>query len=92
MREVLDIDIRFCVSQIFINNEWHKSVSGKTFQTLDPRTEEPIADVQEGDKARREGERDRGTGEEWEFDREREGGGKRKGRCGERGERERRGG
>ncbi|KAF0309229.1 Aldehyde dehydrogenase, mitochondrial [Amphibalanus amphitrite] len=36
---------------IFINNEWHKSVSGKTFQTLDPRTGEPIADVQEGDKA-----------------------------------------
>ena len=39
--------------QIFINNEWHKSVSGKTFQTLDPRTGEPIADVQEGDKVRR---------------------------------------
>lgn len=37
--------------QIFINNEWHPSVSGKTFATVNPATEEVIAEVQEGDKA-----------------------------------------
>ena len=36
---------------IFINNEWHTSVSGKTFPTLNPATGEPIIQVQEGDKA-----------------------------------------
>ena len=36
---------------IFINNEWHNSVSGKTFPTLNPATGEPIIQVQEGDKA-----------------------------------------
>lgn len=36
--------------QIFINNEWHKSSSGKTFKTLDPATGQVIAEVQEGDK------------------------------------------
>ncbi|PNF20742.1 Aldehyde dehydrogenase, mitochondrial [Cryptotermes secundus] len=35
---------------IFINNEWHKSSSGKTFKTLDPATGEVITEVQEGDK------------------------------------------
>lgn len=34
-----------------MNNEWHKSKSGKTFQTFNPSTEKVIADVQEGDKA-----------------------------------------
>ncbi|OWF44075.1 retinal dehydrogenase 1-like [Mizuhopecten yessoensis] len=38
-------------TQIFINNEFVNSVSGKTFPTLDPCTEEKIADIQEGDKA-----------------------------------------
>ncbi|CAH1277387.1 ALDH1A1 [Branchiostoma lanceolatum] len=38
-------------TQIFINNEWHNSVSGKTFSTFNPATEEKLADVQEGDKA-----------------------------------------
>jgi len=38
------------VLQIFINNEWHKSSSGKTFKTLDPSTGQVIAEVQEGDK------------------------------------------
>jgi hypothetical protein len=38
------------VLQIFINNEWHKSSSGKTFKTLDPATGQIIAEVQEGDK------------------------------------------
>lgn len=37
----------FCL-QIFINNEWHKSNSGKTFPTINPSTGEVIADVQEG--------------------------------------------
>jgi len=38
------------VLQIFINNEWHKSSSGKTFKTFDPSTGQVIAEVQEGDK------------------------------------------
>lgn len=38
-------------TEIFINNSFHKSVSGKTFPVLNPATEEKIADVQEGDKA-----------------------------------------
>lgn len=38
------------VLQIFINNEWHKSSSGKTFKTFDPATGQVIAEVQEGDK------------------------------------------
>ena len=37
--------------QIFINNEWHDSVSGKTFPTINPCTGETICDVAEGDKA-----------------------------------------
>jgi len=36
---------------IFINNEWQEAASGKTFPTINPATEEVIADVQEGDKA-----------------------------------------
>ncbi|RWS20817.1 aldehyde dehydrogenase X-like protein, partial [Leptotrombidium deliense] len=38
-------------TQIFINNEWRNSVSGKTFPTINPATGEKICDVQEGDKA-----------------------------------------
>ena len=38
------------VLQIFINNEWRKSSSGKTFKTFDPATGQIIAEVQEGDK------------------------------------------
>lgn len=38
-------------THIFINNEFHKSVSGKTFPTVNPVTEEVICHVQEGDKA-----------------------------------------
>ncbi len=40
----------FQILQIFINNEWQESASGKTFPTINPATEEKIADVQEGDK------------------------------------------
>ncbi|XP_077494995.1 aldehyde dehydrogenase, mitochondrial-like [Amblyomma americanum] len=36
--------------QIFINNEFVDSVSGKTFPTYNPATGAKIADVQEGDK------------------------------------------
>lgn len=42
-------EIKF--KQIFINNEWCDSVSGKTFPTVNPCTGENICDVQEGDKA-----------------------------------------
>lgn len=35
--------------QIFINNDWEKSASGKTFQTINPSTGKVITDIQEGD-------------------------------------------
>ncbi|GFR15960.1 retinal dehydrogenase 2 [Trichonephila clavata] len=38
-------------TELFINNEWHPSVSGKTFPVFNPATGEQIADVQEADKA-----------------------------------------
>uniref|UniRef100_A0A9J8B8L6 Aldehyde dehydrogenase 1 family, member A2 n=1 Tax=Cyprinus carpio carpio TaxID=630221 RepID=A0A9J8B8L6_CYPCA len=38
-------------TKIFINNEWHDSVSGKVFSTYNPTTGEKICDVQEADKA-----------------------------------------
>ena len=37
--------------KLFIDNEFVDSVSGKTFPTLDPSTEEVICHVAEGDKA-----------------------------------------
>ena len=37
--------------QIFIDNEWHRSKSGKTFPTINPTTGETIAEVQEGGAA-----------------------------------------
>lgn len=37
-------------TQIFINNEWHNSKSGKTFKTINPTTEEVITTVQHGCK------------------------------------------
>ena len=39
----------FC-SQIFINNEWQDSVSGKVFPVYNPATGEQICEVQEADK------------------------------------------
>lgn len=36
--------------QIFINNEWHNSVSGKKFPVFNPATEEKLCEVEEGDK------------------------------------------
>lgn len=37
--------------KIFINGEWHNSVSGKTFPTINPTNGKLITEVQEGDKA-----------------------------------------
>ncbi|KAK6130588.1 hypothetical protein DH2020_035680 [Rehmannia glutinosa] len=41
-------EIKF--TKLFINGEFIDSISGKTFETIDPRTEEVIAKVAEGDK------------------------------------------
>ncbi|XP_059169587.1 aldehyde dehydrogenase, mitochondrial-like [Physella acuta] len=38
-------------AKIFINNEFVNAVSGKTFATINPTTEEVICEVAEGDKA-----------------------------------------
>lgn len=38
-------------TQCFIGGRWVDSVSGKTFETLNPATEEPITQVAEGDQA-----------------------------------------
>ncbi|KAG8224103.1 hypothetical protein J437_LFUL001797 [Ladona fulva] len=38
-------------TQIFVNNEWYNSKSGKTFKTFNPANGQVIADVQEADKA-----------------------------------------
>jgi acyl-CoA reductase-like NAD-dependent aldehyde dehydrogenase len=37
-------------TQLFINNEFVNSVSGKTFPTINPATGDVICDLQEGDK------------------------------------------
>ena len=37
--------------KLFINNEWHDSVSGKTFPTINPCDGQVICEVAEGDKA-----------------------------------------
>lgn len=36
--------------QIFINNEWQDSVSGKVFPVYNPATGEQLCEVQEADK------------------------------------------
>ncbi|XP_040216961.1 aldehyde dehydrogenase X, mitochondrial [Rana temporaria] len=41
-------DVRY--TKLFINNEWHNAVSGRTFPTVDPSTGEIIAHVAEADK------------------------------------------
>lgn len=38
------------LQQVFINNNFVDSVSGKTFPTVNPATGEKICDVAEGDK------------------------------------------
>jgi len=44
-------DLKVEFTQIFINNEFINSASGKVFPTLNPTTGEKIVDVQEGDQA-----------------------------------------
>nr|AAB32754.2 acetaldehyde dehydrogenase [Mus musculus] len=44
-------DLKIQHTKIFINNEWHNSVSGKKFPVLNPASEEVICQVEEGDKA-----------------------------------------
>lgn len=41
-----------CILQLFINNEWQDSVSGKVFPTYNPATGEQICEVQEADKVK----------------------------------------
>lgn len=48
-RPILSPEIKH--TGIFINNEFRKSASGKTFETVNPATEEVICRVEEGDKA-----------------------------------------
>jgi len=43
------VDVKY--TQLFINNEFVNSVNGKTFESIDPSTEEVICQVQEADKA-----------------------------------------
>ncbi|XP_050770298.1 aldehyde dehydrogenase 1A1-like [Gymnogyps californianus] len=38
------------IPKIFVNNEWHDSVSGKKFQIFNPANEEEICQIEEGDK------------------------------------------
>ena len=38
-------------TKLLIDGQWRDSVSGKTFETINPATEEVIAEVAEGDKA-----------------------------------------
>jgi len=42
-------------TQCFIGGQWVPAVSGKTFETINPATEEVLAEVAEGDAASREG-------------------------------------
>ncbi|GJQ68946.1 Aldh [Trypoxylus dichotomus] len=45
------ISPRISHTGIFYNNEWHKAKGGQTFQTINPATDEVIANVQKGEKA-----------------------------------------
>lgn len=36
--------------KLFINNEWHKSSTGKVFPTVDPATGKVTADIQQSGK------------------------------------------
>jgi hypothetical protein len=47
---VLVIHKRLFLLQLFINNKFVDSVSGKTFPTLNPANEKKIADIAEADK------------------------------------------
>ncbi|XP_051854379.1 aldehyde dehydrogenase 1A1 [Antechinus flavipes] len=43
-------DWKIQYTKIFINNEWHNSLSGKKFPVFNPANEEKICEVEEGDK------------------------------------------
>jgi len=47
----MTIDISKIETRLFINNQWFNSSSGKTFNTVNPATEEVICAVQEADEA-----------------------------------------
>lgn len=47
---LLPIPLPLLSLQIFINNEWHESTSGKKFPTYNPSTLQKICDIEEGDK------------------------------------------
>ncbi|GJM94030.1 hypothetical protein PR202_ga10641 [Eleusine coracana subsp. coracana] len=47
--EVPQVEVKF--TKLFINGQFVDAVSGKTFETRDPRTGEVIARIAEGDKA-----------------------------------------
>ncbi len=44
-------DVKIGPTKLLINGEWTAAASGKTFPTVNPATEEVIANVAEGDKA-----------------------------------------
>lgn len=48
-KPIMNLEIQH--NQIFINNEWHQSESGRTFPVYNPTTGDKICDVQEADKA-----------------------------------------
>jgi aldehyde dehydrogenase (NAD+) len=45
------MDVSTLPTKLFINNEWVDSVSGKTFETINPATEDVITSVSEADAA-----------------------------------------
>jgi len=49
IKPIKDIKIKY--TQLFINNQWVNSKSGKTFPDINPTSGEKIVDIQEGDKA-----------------------------------------
>jgi hypothetical protein len=48
LKPIKNPEIKF--TQIFIDNEWKNSISGKVFPVIDPATENVICHIQEGDK------------------------------------------
>lgn len=46
----MTLDVSKIETRLFIDNEFVNSVSGKTFDTVNPATEEVICSVQEADR------------------------------------------
>ncbi len=44
-------DVKINPRKLFINGKWVDSISGKTFDTLNPATEEVLTSIAEGDRA-----------------------------------------